>query len=50
LLREEVRELRETMRLLEHKPEIVPAQQEASAPSTPQAPATWASLFRVLDE
>lgn len=50
LLREEVRELRETMRLLEHKPEAVPAQPKASAPSAPQAPATWASLFSVLDE
>jgi hypothetical protein len=50
LLREEVRELRETMRLLEHKPEVVPAQPKASAPSTPQSPATWASLFSILDE
>lgn len=49
LLREEVRELREAMRLLEHKPEIVPAQPKASAPSKLLPPATWASLFSILD-
>ncbi|MDD1023184.1 hypothetical protein M5G24_29665 [Pseudomonas sp. TNT2022 ID1048] len=50
LLREEVRELRETMRLLEHKPQVVPAQPQAAATSTPQTPATWATLFSALDE
>lgn len=50
LLREEVRELRETMRLLEHKPEVVSAQPKAASTSTPQEPATWASLFSALDE
>jgi hypothetical protein len=50
LLREEVRELRETMRLLEHKPEAAPAQPKTPAPSGPQEPATWASLFSALDE
>ena len=50
LFREEVRELRETMRLLEHKPEIAPAQPKTNAPSGPQEPATWSSLFSALDE
>jgi hypothetical protein len=50
LLREEVRELRETMRLLEHKPEVMPTQPKVVSPSTPQEPATWASLFSALDE
>lgn len=52
LLREEVRELRGMMYLLEHKTEILPAQPQASAASasTPQTPATWASLLSALDE
>lgn len=50
LLREEVRELRETMRLLEHKPEVASAKPKTPAPSEPQEPATWASLFSALDE
>ena len=50
LLREEVRELRQALRLLEHKPEVVPAQPKAAPVSKHQGPATWASLFSVLDE
>lgn len=50
LLREEVRELRESIRLLEYKPEVGPAQPKAVAPSKPQEPATWSSLFNTLDE
>lgn len=48
LLREEVRELRQSMLLLEHKPLGV-----RSAPRVepqPQEPATWSSLFSALDD
>jgi hypothetical protein len=44
LLREEVRELRETMRLLEHRPEAAPSPTKKT-----QEPATWESLFNTLD-
>lgn len=45
LLREEVRELRSALLLLEHKP-------ESKSPSAraPQEPATWSSLMQQLDQ
>lgn len=45
LLREEVRELRTALLLLEHK-----AEPKSPPPRTPQEPATWASLMHALDQ
>lgn len=45
LLREEVRELRAALLLLEHKPEP-----KAPSARTQQEPATWASLMQQLDQ
>lgn len=54
LLRKEVRELRQSMRLLEHKPEPVLETDAEPKPqqtvnSSPSLKATWASLFDALD-
>jgi len=49
LLREEVRELRNSLRLLEHKP-APPSVAKSSESEKHQEPATWASLFSALDE
>jgi hypothetical protein len=43
LLREEVRELRNALQLIEHKP-------PTSKPTTPPEPATWANLLGALDD
>jgi len=48
-LRNEVQELRATMRLIEHKPWPT-AEAKPSVPETPQGPTTWATLFSALDE
>lgn len=48
-LRKEVQELRATVLLIEHKP-APPKITKLSTPEKNQEPATWASLFSVLDE
>lgn len=48
LLREEVRELRNSLRLLEHKPEQKPQSKET--PAKAKGPATWENLLSALDE
>lgn len=49
LLREEIRELRESLLLIEHKPKS-PTVAKPSTPEKPQEPATWSSLFSALDD
>jgi hypothetical protein len=52
-LREEIRELRETMRLIEHKPDTAPHPVQKTTAYRPQkdsGPATWATLFKTLDD
>lgn len=48
LLREEVRELRQSMILLEHKP--LEARGASRVAPQPQEAATWSSLFSALDD
>ena len=48
LLREEVRELRNSLRLLEHKPE--PKPQSKETPAKAKGPATWENLLSALDD
>lgn len=48
-LRAEVKELRETLLRIEHKPEPKPAPKAPPAPSR-REPATWGSLLQTLDE
>ncbi|MCK1794276.1 entry exclusion protein 1 [Pseudomonas violetae] len=53
LLREEVRELRNSLQLLEHKPApplVTKSVAKSSGSEKHQEPATWASLFSALDE
>lgn len=52
LLREEVRELRETLHLLEHKPDPPPALPPSEKPANPkpQEPASWSSLLEALND
>lgn len=48
-LRKEVQELRATVLLIEHKPDL-PLEAKPSSTEKPQEPATWASLFSTLGE
>lgn len=47
LLRAEIHELRESLRLIEHKPDPKPTS-SSKAPS--EAPITWANLLKALDD
>lgn len=52
LLRQEVKELRESLLLIEHKPSSKPVSRSVAQekPSTPAEPITWANLLNALDE
>lgn len=47
LLRAEIHELRESLRLIEHKPDLQPARVPRTVPG---APTTWANLLNALDD
>lgn len=47
LLRAEIHELRESLRLIEHKPDLSPV---LVSRATPEEPTTWANLLNALDD
>ncbi|MBD8572614.1 hypothetical protein IFT86_26725 [Pseudomonas syringae] len=47
LLREEIHELRESLRLIEYKPDLKPV---PASKATPEKSTTWASLLDALDD